>query len=190
MLDRRRLHIFCVSPLFPEWERWWARVRGCKSSLAAASCVVINGLFIICLVGIFVARSRVHHFTMQPVWTVNEGLHGANGALCRVSLSRRNYEWRTFDRLERASTQLTPTFARTTRDGCPHGCRCHKSIAAPIPLAVSDLLSFCTTLSPLSAAAQGHPWAYQCPFNFFLTSRGCRHTNISFLSSCCFPPPE
>jgi len=50
---------------------------GCKSLLAAASCVAINGLFIICLTRKFVARSRVHHFTMQPVWTVDEGEWGA-----------------------------------------------------------------------------------------------------------------
>lgn len=93
-------------------------------------------------------------------------------------------------RFNACQRQLTPTLPElaTAAFVNPHGCRCHKSIAAPIPLAVSDLLSFCTTLSPLSDAAhQGHPWAYQCPFNFFLTSRGCRHANISFLSSCCFP---
>lgn len=111
MLDRRRLHILRFS-FISGVGALVGEGLGCKSSLAAASCVAINGLFIICLTGKFVARSRVHHFTMQPVWTVNEGLHEANGALCRVSLSRRNYERRTFDRLKRAcrnALQRLPT---------------------------------------------------------------------------------
>ena len=126
----------------------------------------------------------LHHFTMsQSGWSTRVcmrrmGRSAGSASVGEImsgglSIVRNVLAGTRFNACQR---QPTPTFARTTRDGCfrqaPHGCRCHKSIAAPIPLAVSDLLSFCTTLS---AAAQGHPWAYQYPFNFFPTGRGCRH---------------